>query len=152
MKSITLSFPGEPRAVQSVRFARIGSFIRKYQPKKNEDWKSYIRVSASSQLPAGFEMFCDCPIRARVHFIFSPLKSFCKADRLQIESGGLIRKWTKPDLMDNLAKGLCDALSGIVYADDAIIASGSTVKYYSRTPGIIITIEELNKYVWHEEL
>jgi Holliday junction resolvase RusA-like endonuclease len=142
MNSITLSFPGEPRAVQSVRFARMGSFIRKYQPKKNEDWKSYIRVSASSQIPDEFAIF-DTAIRFNATFVFSIPKSMKKSTQREIIAGRIEYKTTKPDLCDNLCKGVCDALTGIVYRDDSLIAEVHSKKIYGTNPRIEITIEEL---------
>ena len=40
---IILHYPGVPKAVQSVRFARIGNFMQKYQPKDVMEWKNYIK-------------------------------------------------------------------------------------------------------------
>lgn len=132
MKTVKLVFPGEPRAIQSVRSCVVGGHARHFQPKRNEDWKSYIRVSAQSQLPEGWRP-ADGPVEiARARFLFAPPKSLKKRDRLVLESGALLPKTTRPDLHDNLFKGLMDALSGIVFADDARIwAMDSVYKAYT---------------------
>jgi len=139
---IKLIFPGEPKAIQSVRFARRGDFIAKYQPKKNEDWKSYIRVSAQQQLPDDW-MLLDCPLKIKkALFVFNPIKSLKKDEKQIIELGGFVSKSTKPDLTDNLFKGVIDALTGIVYRDDALIHTiESSQKVYGAVPRIEIEFE-----------
>jgi Holliday junction resolvase RusA-like endonuclease len=75
-----------------------------------------------------------------------------KATQQEIIAGCIEYKTTKPDLCDNLCKGVCDALTGIVYRDDSLIAEVHSKKIYGINPRIEITIEELNKYyVWHEK-
>ena len=46
----------------------------------------------------------------------------------RIEEGGLIYKTSRPDLQDNLCKGLFDALSGIVFKDDSQIVKVNNLK------------------------
>ena len=55
-------------------------------------------------------------------FVFPPLKSMKKKTIQDIEAGEIIYKITKPDLEDNLKKGLNDAMTGIVWTDDSRIA------------------------------
>ena len=83
--------------------------------------------------------------RARVlklHFVFTPLKNIRKADLKRIMEGELLPKTTKPDLTDNLKKGLFDALQGILYSNDSIIfEEANTGKYYGKAPGIYLEME-----------
>ena len=151
MKSLSLVFPGEPRAIQSVRFRKVEpkvgkAFVHKYQPKHNEDWKSYIRVSAQSQLPKGWTLIEGPVAVGRVLFVFSPVKGLSKAEREAIEQGFLVLKDTKPDMTDNLFKGLMDALEGIVYANDSRVCrhQGDVVKAYGKAPRIEIELAEVS--------
>lgn len=148
---MNFTFEGEPKAIQSVRFANRGSFTVKYQPKQNTDWKGYIRLSAVSQLPAGFAVL-DEAIAISVSFIFLPPKSMKKADLKNIELGKTVYKFTKPDLADNLCKGLLDALSGVVYRDDSLIAKVQSRKIYGITPRIELTVERLCAPVIEQDL
>lgn len=43
MNEFEFVFRTEPRAIQSVRFCRIGEHVRTYQPRSNTDWKNFIR-------------------------------------------------------------------------------------------------------------
>jgi Holliday junction resolvase RusA-like endonuclease len=67
--------------------------------------------------------------------------SLKKIDRAQL---GKIRPITKPDL-DNYVKGIKDALKSICWKDDSQIVAYKEPfgKYYSVTPRIEITIEEM---------
>ena len=136
-----LVFPGEPKAVQSFRFANIGGFMRKYQPKETVDWKNYIKILALQQAGPGFQ-----PITVGVRldswkFIFPPLKSFKKPVKARIEAGQLLLKTTKPDLTDNLKKGVIDALKGTIFADDSLICiDGASFKAYGLEPRIEVEV------------
>ncbi len=136
---INLYFEGVPMAIQSVRFSKSGIA---YQPKKNKNWKNYIRLSAISQLPNGF-ITLTCPIIInKAEFVFPAPKSFNKKQREIINSGGLIPKATRPDLTDNLFKGLIDALTGVVYNDDSqIYEIKYAAKYYGKNPKIELDFE-----------
>ena len=145
MKSINLIFPGEPRAIQSVRVCIRGAHAMHYQPKKNEDWKSYIRVSAQSQLPKDWTMIIGPVAIGRVLFLFSPIKGLSKSERMSIDAGRIVLKDTKPDMNDNLFKGLMDALEGIVYINDSRTCRhmGEAIKGYHKFPRIEIELAEV---------
>lgn len=53
-----------------------------------------------------------------------------------------IQPVTKPDL-DNIVKGICDALNGVVYVDDSQIVELQIAKLYSERPRVTIRISEL---------
>lgn len=137
-----LTILGEPKAVQSVKFARIGRFVRKYQPKGVADWKGYIKLCAIQELPEDWELL-DCPVKVVTQFFFSPPKSFNKKKMQAIQEGKIIWKDTKPDLSDNLRKGLMDALTGVVWKDDSIICEDAGRKLYSMQPRIELKIYKL---------
>lgn len=139
-----LIFQGEPKAVQSARFCKIGNFMRSYQPKQVVEWKNYIKFSAMSQLPEGYQAMNAGVYVKNISFIFTPLKSFSKRVKARIDAGELLLKTTKPDLTDNLAKGLIDALKGVVFADDSqICITGKCFKAYGLNPRIEIEVEEI---------
>lgn len=140
---LKLVFPGEPRAIQSVRFAKRGNFVTKYQPKANTDWKVYIKLLAMEQLPENWHVLTGA-IGVRLRFRFSPLKSMSKRERSALAAGELRYKVTKPDLTDNLCKGVIDALTGIVWRDDALICRVESLKCYADKPEIEIQVINLN--------
>ena len=146
-KSITLFIPGIPQPKQSARFKLIKtperSFIGSYQTKKIKDNEKNIRSAVISQLPEGFLPFKNGIVITQLHYSFPPLKSFSKKITARIEAGELIDKTTKPDLTDNLNKGVFDALQGLLYANDSQICGlNDCKKFYSKTPGIYLTMTE----------
>ena len=142
MNEFEFIFRTEPRAIQSVRFCRIGEHVRTYQPKYNTDWKSYIRLSASVQLPEIWQSL-EGPLALEVLFIFSPLRSFPKKTLQAIAAGNRVYKSTKPDLTDNLLKGLCDALTGICWRDDSQICKVNSCKYFGLDPMIKLMVKQI---------
>lgn len=142
MESVSLFFPGEPKAIQSVRFANVGGFARKYQPKANTDWKGYLKLQTASQLPDEWKLL-EGPLLLSAEFSYAPLRSMPKRLLRRIEDGDVVYKPTRPDLCDNLMKGLCDALTGVVWRDDAQICRVSSVKRFAMKPGIGLTVRQL---------
>lgn len=132
---IDFVFPVEPTAVQSARFFRCGGGIRSYQPEKVTNFKRGIRISALNGLPPDFRPF-DVPLKLEVDFVFAPLRSMRKRDLAKIAAGEIVWKPSRPDLTDNLLKGLSDALTGIVWTDDAIVCEVHSRKIYGDTPCI----------------
>ena len=143
MNQITLTFPGKPKALQSFRVAQIGGFARKYQPREVVQWKNYLMILAREQLPSDFKVFTGVPLRIEMAFIFLLPKSAPKRMRVAIEAGERIWKITKPDVTDNLPKGVVDALSGIVYSNDCIISDSHAMKYYGLEEKTVVKITEI---------
>lgn len=144
---LTLEILGIPKPKQSARFRIMKNkagkqFISSYQKKEVTDNEANIGWSVLQQLPKDFVPF-DCAIAMEVEYIFPIPSSMSKRERAIIESGGMVYKYTKPDLPDNLSKGLCDSLAGIIYTNDSRIAVMSAEKYYGTTPKIILRFWEL---------
>ena len=150
---IKLVFPGEPKAIQSFKIANIGGFIRKYQPKVNTDWKGYIKQSAISQLPELWEPINKAIRINKLIFAFTPIASLSKDFKKAIENGDYVTKDTKPDMSDNLAKGLMDALEGIIYTNDSRISWSDKIRrVYHKRPRIEIEFETIESYIIPKEL
>lgn len=139
---LRLHIAGEPMAVQSVRAVRMGKGIRTFQPKKVEDWKSYVRVNILNQLPENWAVLNE-PLAVRYTLKFPPLKSMKKAELTKIEAGETVYKAKKPDF-DNCLKGLNDCLSGIVWRDDSLVVKAGVSKIYAINPEIEVVIYACN--------
>lgn len=150
MRSITLIFNTEPKAIQSVRSAKRGKFIQHYQPQHNTDWKAYIRYAAQQQLPKGWKLLDGTLAIGNVIFIYSPITTLTREEFRLINLGKIVLKDTKPDLSDNLFKGLLDSLEGVIYTNDSRIAlhDGKVLKGYAKIPPCIkIQIRELDSNI-----
>jgi len=143
---VTLTILGTPMPKQGDR-QRIakgsgGQFIQHYKTSKVRNMENDIKAQATRQLPKDFAPF-DEPIGIKAKFVFPPLKSFPKYKLEKIEGGIRMYKDTKPDLTDNLMKGLCDALEGILYVNDSRICSVETEKVYGRVPRTEVEVFQL---------
>lgn len=149
---IELFIPIEPKAIQSVRFAMRGGFIRKYQPGKNIKYKQDLKIDTLTQLPDDFEPLTG-PLKFQVIYIYAPLSSTTKTKLKFLKEGGVIMRDKKPDLQDNLSKGLCDALTGILWKDDSQITWCEGFKVISdKGPGIFVRVTPLDEQVHAAEL
>lgn len=143
---IKIKILGVPQPKQSARFRvqKFGdkSFVKSYQKKEVKDQERNFAYDAKSQLPEDFEMFTG-PLQVKALFVFPPLKSFSKSKLNVLESGGIIYKDTKPDLQDNLFKGVADALEGVVFRNDSQICEVVSRKIYGTVPRIELIFEPL---------
>jgi len=150
-KVLDITIPGVPQAVQSVKIGRVGRFARAYQPAKVTNWKTFVKLCASEAVKGIPDWVpLDEALAVRFVYIFPLLKSMPKRLKKIIEAGGTVLKTSKPDLTDNLNKGVCDGLSGVIWSDDARIAiHAGGIKKYGLTPKTIVTvytIEDVDAY------
>lgn len=146
--NLKLKILGTPQPKQSARFAirkgRSGSnFLQKYQSKEVVQNEKNIAFDVKSQLPEGFIPFSGA-LKVKAIFVFPPLKSFPKAKLNSLAAGSTIYKTTKPDLTDNLMKGTMDAMNGLVFTDDSIIAEVESKKIFGLVPRIELEFSEIN--------
>lgn len=130
---------GKPVPKQSFRFTKQG---RRYQNKEVKDMEQNIMMDIKSQLPADFVPF-DEPLSMHVRYIFPIPSSLRAAQKKAIEAGEKVYKQTRPDVTDNLTKGVADAMDGIVFVDDARVVRIYAEKYYGKVPRTEILIQTL---------
>ncbi len=142
LTKVSLCLFGTPMPKQSVRATKSGAF---YQPKEMKQRTEDYRKQIMQQLTGKnvFDQFCIFEKEVHItkmHFVYPPLKAFHKKKGMmdRIRAGEIIYKNTRPDVIDNLKKLVCDAMSGLVYKDDGIIVSEDNVKKYYGTGGCII--------------
>ena len=146
---LSLFIPGIPKPKQSFR-ARVmksksgKSFVHTYQTKEVVQQEKNIQIIVKEQLPKEFKIMENGIAVTKLWYIFLPITSMKKAYKEIINNGGYLIKTTKPDLTDNLNKGLFDALQGVLYLNDSQICSMDNVrKVYGKEPGIILELEEI---------
>lgn len=135
---IHLTIPGEVIPQLRPRFARRGNFVQTYDPAKCRDYKAYVRMIATQSRPA---KLIEGPVAVRIHIYRHTPQSWSKV-RIAAALAGQIRPTTKPDA-DNLAKGIKDALKGIIWNDDAQVVRLVVEKWYSDRPRAEVEIEEV---------
>lgn len=123
MTEINFIVPGNPKGQARPRFARMGKFVRTYDPKESVEWKARVALFAKQ---AGAR-----PIEGAVEITvvcFVPRPQYLLKKKATEEAFPCI---TKPDA-SNILKGIEDALNGIAYADDSQIYSARVSKWYPR--------------------
>lgn len=108
---------------------------------KSRPWKNQV-AQVAGEVMAGRPLL-DGPLRATFIFYARRPNGHYKG------SGGLSAKGkrtplpvTRPDVL-KLARGVEDALSGVVYRDDAQIVDETLLKRYGEPERVEITVEEL---------
>lgn len=155
MTELRLYFPFEPKAIQSARFAKVGKFMKSYQPKEVTSYKGMIAYSFLQQVGGGFAPTENPVVVTRLWFVFPLNKTTKKKDIATVESWEInegygvdyeppkpLYKTTRPDLADNLSKGMMDALSGLLWKDDSqIVEMSGVMKCYGLKPRIELWVE-----------
>jgi Holliday junction resolvase RusA-like endonuclease len=129
---------GTPQPAGSKRHVGGGRIIDS-NPKAGR-WKDVV-AQAAGEARAGAPLMRG-PIEVRFTFFRArPKAHFTTRGELR----GSAPEWptTKPDVL-KLARGVEDALTGVVYADDALIVRELLEKHYGETECVHIEIRELN--------
>ncbi len=131
---------GKVQAKQSVKFANIGGFMRKYTPKEMTNYANLVKLCFMKEYPNHLpsELF-EYMLEMKIDVFFEVPKSFSKKKKEQALKGE-IRPTVKPD-WDNISKNICDALNGVAYPDDKAIVSGTVNKYYAEFDYVNIEIK-----------
>ncbi|MED2978225.1 RusA family crossover junction endodeoxyribonuclease [Bacillus swezeyi] len=135
---ITLNIPVEPMG--AVRMTGRGKFV-KPNAKRYLSYKDFIKWEAKKQLKG--QALLKGSIKVEIQFLMPIPNSWAKWKK-RIAPGK--RHTVKPDI-DNLIKGVFDALNSIAWTDDNQVSDVTAVKIYSEEPGIIVRIEKVTD-IW----
>lgn len=147
---------GEPIIFKNNRTGKDDVMIKSYQEAKITNTAQMLRLQILVQLKAKpFTMFRNAIFVTRMEFIFKVSKNAPKYMMEDLKNGTKIYfKDTKPDL-DNLEKMVWDAMqaekaekdvvnamTGLVYANDAqIVSKNGIFKRWGLRPGLILELE-----------
>lgn len=150
---LNLVIYGIPQPKQSFRHRVIPTKSGKhiaiaYQTKEVKQNEDNLRSQIVNQLPEGFKPFSGAVGIEKLVYVFPPPKSLSKGELKMIELGFDVYKPTKPDLTDNLNKGLFDSMQGVVFINDSqVVRMRELKKIYGLTPRIEVVITEINPSV-----
>lgn len=135
---ISFIVPGTPIAKGRPKFAKRGAFVKVYTPEKTANYETLVGWYARSAKPDDIDLLTG-PLKVEIHASIEIPSSWSKTKRVMALNGDL-NPTTKPDL-DNLAKGVLDAMNGIIYVDDKQVVSLECTKRYSTYAGVWVIIE-----------
>lgn len=140
-KKISFYFPFEIEPKQSVRKGKRkdGTDVF-YKDPKHVAFEKKVQINALSQLK---RTELTGPIFYSAEYAFEVPKSYPKKIKDIVKSGRRFPKITKPDLTDNLNKGLIDAISPLYFKNDSMISSVRLEKFYSEKSYIKCSFTEL---------
>lgn len=108
---------------------------RAYDPKTSRDYKQHVKQIG---LDYALEELIETAIELHIDVYWQRPKKYSKKKEL-LQFKDELRPTTKPDL-DNLAKGIKDGLTGVIWKDDSQIVSLYLHKYYCDQPRAEIKI------------
>lgn len=138
MSIIKLVIPGQPKSWARPRAGR-GASGKPYffEDKRVTQWRNLIIMVAQEHITKnpGFQMLGGdqkhpVPLSIEVLFFLPRPMKYCR----KMDQGGPIPCVTRPDL-DNLYKGVVDALQGVVFRDDSLIYSMTVHKLFHSKGG-----------------
>lgn len=136
---VRIIVPGQPEPQGRPRFSRKGRFVQTYDPPKSKQYKERVKYHAKKYAP---EILLQGELEIEVLVYKRNLKSFNKSQTVDAEAK-LLRPISKPDI-DNYAKGILDALKGIIWEDDGQVVDLIARKYYSAKPRAEIIVRQLS--------
>lgn len=130
--------PGNPAGKARPRMSKTGHV---YTPSGTRQREKEIAALAKEAMTR------DChqrpfsgPVEVRIVARYPIPKSFTKAQRAAALKGEIFPT-VKPDF-DNVQKMACDAMNGVVYADDKQVCSAYISKRYGENPGMTVCVTE----------
>jgi len=129
MTAWSLFVAGEPKSTQTGSIMRMANG-RAFPRYRNTDWSNRIALAAAAARPPAL---LDGALKATLTFTRARPRSLPK--RVDYPT-------TRPDL-ENYTKKLFDALTGIVYRDDAQLVEIRLCKRFGDAPGVEIRVEKV---------
>ena len=125
------------KASARVKWNRSGK-VQAYIPTSTREFVKLVRFEAGAYMVREGLAKVDGPVQLKIVATFEPAKSWRKAQRL-LAHRGLVAHVTKPD-WDNVAKAVCDALTGTVIVDDKQIVDAHVRKRYGEHAQVEISV------------
>lgn len=139
---ISFVVPGEPQALKRHRTFRRGANIGSYDPSKGD--KADFLAKALAARPAS--PIDGVPIDLKVTAIFSRPKSHYGTGKnsKKLKAYADVYHTKKPDA-DNVLKFVKDALNGVFWRDDCLVARATITKLYAQDPQVLVSVETIDR-------
>ncbi|MFX3617961.1 MAG: RusA family crossover junction endodeoxyribonuclease [Sporolactobacillus sp.] len=139
---IEFTIYGEPIGQGRPRFTTIAGHARAYDPPDSREYKKYVKMMAVQNRP---HMPIEGPVSLKL-LIYRPLLKSMSKKKKAAAVAGTLRPTKKPDV-DNVAKGVMDAMTGIIWQDDKQVVKLDVEKFYSQQPRVEVRVVPLDEQV-----
>ncbi|ADE12159.1 RusA family crossover junction endodeoxyribonuclease [Sideroxydans lithotrophicus] len=139
MTSITFTVPGTPVGKGRPKFARRGKFVTTYTPEKTASYENLVKLAAAKAMDGRQPI--DGAAQVSIWLWVTPPASWSQKKQRQALAHEIFPT-TKPD-MDNVVKGIFDAMNEIVWQDDKQVIDLSCYKRYSETARAEVKITQI---------
>jgi Holliday junction resolvase RusA-like endonuclease len=142
MGSETVDFviPGQPVGKGRPKFARRGNFVTTYTPEKTASYENLVKVAAQTAMKGANPL--AVAVSAVIVLRVMPPASWPQKKRTAALAGE-IRPTSKPDI-DNVIKGIFDAMNDIVFLDDKQVVDLYVRKEYATRAEAIVRVQGLS--------
>jgi len=140
MSGVFFVVPGVPVGKGRPKFARRGNFVATYTPAKTASYENLVKLAAHTAMRGKPPI--EGPVRLELK-MFVPAPASWSRKKRELALGGAVLPTTKPDI-DNVLKGICDAMNGVVFLDDKQVCEVSVTKRYAATPEVAVHVAEMS--------
>lgn len=136
---ITFTIPGNPIGKGRPKFARRGNFVTAYTPEKTASYENLVKMQADAAMAGRAPIEGAANVEIAL-FVVPPASWSQKKQRAAL--AGEIFPTSKPDV-DNVIKGIFDAMNEIVWRDDKQVVDLVVKKRYAETPMARVIVREM---------
>ena len=136
---IVFTIPGTPVGKGRPRFARRGAFVTTYTPEKTASYENLVKVKAEEAM-VGRELIAGA-VAVTILLFITPPASWSNKKMLQALNHEIMPT-TKPDV-DNIIKGIFDAMNEIVWNDDKQVVDVTIRKRYANTARATVEVRPI---------
>lgn len=137
--TVAFVIPGTPVGKGRPKFARRGNFTVAYTPEKTASYENLVKVKAEEAMKG--RPAIDGAVAVTIWLWVTPPASWSQKKQRQALSHEILPT-SKPDV-DNVIKGIFDAMNEIVWKDDKQAVDVSIRKRYSETARATVEVRIL---------
>lgn len=127
--AVAFTVPGAPVGKGRPKFARRGNFVTTYTPEKTASYENLVKMAAARAMD-GRSMY-ECAVAVVMWLYVTPPASWSQKKQREALLNNILPT-SKPDV-DNVIKGIFDAMNEIVWKDDKQVVELTVKKRYSET-------------------
>ena len=136
---IIFTIPGTPVGKGRPKFARRGASVTTYTPEKTASYENLVKVKAEEAM-VGREVIAGA-VAVTILLFITPPASWSNKKMLQALNHEIMPT-TKPDI-DNVIKGIFDAMNEIVWNDDKQVVDVTIRKRYANTARATVEVRPI---------